>query len=941
MRNWITWGTVLALFPFLSSTAQNSVMDTVTLDEAVVVAYGQASRYSLTGAYAAGRGDRILGDLPLLSFGQALQGVFAGLNVSAVSSQPGSALNFRIRGTGSMNASQEPLFVIDGVPVVSGNLAVSSIVNDTKAFDAMVSVLPADIEQITILKDAAASALYGSRAANGVILITTKRGRTGATRFRFKADWGLGNWAVKNKETLSGEKQHELTYEAFYNEAILYNHQSEEVAAAYAGEKADFYAPLQEHYTDWEKELFRNHSFRQNYQFSAAGGKGRNTFYASLAYTKEEGLAYNSGLEGFTGRLNLNRPLTDRTDLRVNAALSKHHSSVIPETANNINPWYMLHYAYKPNFPVRNEDGSWFEEFPLSGTITNLVKERGLDKNTSDVLHSSTGMEIACMLLPGLRLRQKLNYDFWLNESSLYWPSSSSNGKLTDGVMVKIDQQLHNIYSSTLVDYTCTLADRHHLEVLAGWDVDDRTKKYLQAKGTNYPGDELSELENAAVAALVGSGRSNDRLLSLLGRVNYDYSGRYYLSATYRRDGSSRLGVNCRWGDFWSVGMAWRLNRERFMTEWEAVDELKLRFSYGVNGTLPPGEYGRLELMKYGADYTALPGMAPVSFSSAGLSWEKNHSLNAGLDVSLWNRLALTVDYYRRRTRDLLQEVPVSLTTGLREQLRNVGEIQNSGVEVDVNFTLGSPERLQWQTGLVVSHNRNKILKLYGGKDIIDGSRIWREGESYYAFWSREWAGVDPETGEEQWVLNSSVDGVRDKSLTKDGNLAEKVIVGKADPRLTGGWRNYLKWKDLELNALFSFSLGGHVMDDLWTYTDSDGRIAYTTIGVKQWERWKKPGDKTSVPRRINNYAYGLHGSSRHLIRTDHIRLKSVVLAWTLPGKCLKFCGIASVRLYAAGTNLLTWSGCRDLDPEQAVDGFTTFAFPPVKSCTFGVEIAI
>lgn len=935
-------GAVLFLLCALSGKAQEKVADSVVLDEALVVAYGVAGKYDLTGSAVALSGDRVWRDLPVHSFEEALTGSIAGLRISPVSSQPGSVWNLRLRGTGSMNASCEPLYVIDGVPVVSGNIAVSSIGGDTKAFNAMISLSPGDIEQVTVLKDASASALYGSRAANGVILITTRQGKSGETRFLFKADWGMGDWAVTGKQTLSGEQQHLLTYEAFYNEALLYNGKTEAEAEDYGRKYADKYAPLQENYSNWEKALFRSRSSRQHYRFSASGGKEGDRFYASIGYDKESGKARASSLDGFTGRLNLSRRLRETLQLTFRQALSKQRTEVVPENTREINPWYMLHYVYKPNYPIRNEDGSWFHGFPDMPSLTNLVEEQGLDKNRSEVFRSTTGLTLEYRPFPAWKIIQRLNYDFFLNESTLFWPPASSNGRPTSGVGVKIVQQMHQIYSSSLLTYRREFAERHRLEVLAGWEVDDRMKKYTQAKGTDYPGDRLPELENAAVAALVASGKTDDRLLSFLSRLNYDFGRRYYLSLSYRRDGSSRLGRHCRWGDFWSVGTAWRLSRESFLREVESINELKLRFSYGVTGTLPSTEYGHQGAVRYGVNYQDLPGLAPVGFANPGLSWERNESLNLGLEVLLWQRLGLTLEVYRRTTGDLLQDVPVSMTTGLQTALRNIGSMRNRGIEAQLSFRTGSEGRLEWQTTLTLAHNRNRIRKLYAHRDIIDGSRIWREGAPYTAFWSREWAGVDSQTGEEQWVLNTLLpDGSRDRSLTKDGNLAEKVVVGEADPRLTGGWANRLSWKGVELTALFSFSSGGKVMDDLWTYTDSDGYFAYTTIGAGQWDRWQKPGDKTRVPRRINGYKYGRHGSSRHLIPTDHLRLKNLMVSWTLPGKWVRKAGLFSLRVYMAGTNLWTWSRYDDLDPEQGVEGFTTFAFPQLKTCNFGVEIGI
>ena len=576
MKKWSKLGAVLLLFPCVSTFACEQVSDTVLLDEALVVAYGRSGRYSYTGSLSSVSGRRFIGDLPVLSFEEALQGSFSGVNVSPVSSQPGSALNLRIRGTGSLNASAEPLYVVDGVPVVSGNIAVSCIAGDTKSFNVLLTLSPGDIEQVTVLKDAAATSLYGSRGSNGVILITARRGGEGRLRLGFSADWGSGRWAVSNKALLSGDEQHELTYEAFYNEAVLYNGKSDVEAIAYAEEKSALYAPQRDEYSDWEGALFRRRSLHRRYHLNASGGSTSESFYASLVYEREEGIARNTGLEGFSALVNMRRQLSERADAGMRLTVSRHRSDVVPETTKDINPWYMLHYAYKPNFPVRNANGTWFEDFPVSGSVTNLAKEQGLDKNRSDVFRMSGGFDAGYELYPGLQVEEHLNYDFVHNESTLYWPLTSSNGKTTDGVMVKIASPMHNIYSSTLLKYVFHTGC-HRFDLLAGWEVDDRSRRYLQAKGTNYPGDRLEELENAAVAALVASGKTADRLLSFLSRVDYSFYGRYYASVSYRRDGSSRFGSRHRWGDFWSAGFSWRFFRACLCSRQQPSDVVFLR----------------------------------------------------------------------------------------------------------------------------------------------------------------------------------------------------------------------------------------------------------------------------------------------------------------------------------------------------------------------------
>ena len=915
------------------------------LDEVMVVAYGTTKKSSFTGAASSLNTEKILKDLPVTSFEQALQGATPGLTVSSGSGQPGSKLNIRIRGIGSMNASNEPLYVIDGIPVVSGDIATSHVKDDTKSFNAMASINPSDIENITVLKDAAAASLYGSRAANGVILITTKKGKEGKTIINFKANWGFSDWAVENRKSVSGEQRHELTYEAYYNEGILYKDMSDEDAKTYAQQGADRFAPLLDQYTDWEDVLFRKRAFNQNYEFSAQGGNEQTNFFASLGYRTEDGKVINTGIDGFTGRANMRHTSKDgKMQLGASVAFSRQKSEVAREGTADANVYLVKNWYATPNLPVYNEDGSFYNGFPLNAlNVPNPLEKLGLDKNTSEVLRSTNSLWASYQFIDGLTLKETISYDYIDNQSTTYWPKSSNNGKLTNGLMIKYPSQHHDIYSSTLLNYTKTFNKKHNLDALIGWDVDDRREQYVLAMGTNYAHDKLPELENSSVPTGASSGYTQDHLLSLLSRVNYDYEGKYYISGNYRRDGSSRLGANKRWGNFWSVSGAWRISQEAFMHRLPFVDDMKIRASYGVNGTLPSDLYAHLSLYAYGYNYQDQPGSAPSTIPNPDLGWEKNLNFNVGFDARLFDRLSILFDFYNRETKDLLQDVPTSFTTGFGTTLKNVGAMNNRGVELDLNYDVFNKTAAKWSTGIILSHNRNKVTKLYAGKDIISSTTILREGEAYYSWWNREWAGVDPQTGEEQWVLNTeNEDGSINRELTKDPAKAQRVIVGSPDPKLTGGWRNSFSWRGLELNALFSFSLGGHIMDDqALLITDTDGETNYQNIGIQQIDRWQKPGDVTSVPRRINGYQYARYGSSRHLQSSNHIRLKTVTLSYNLPAKWMQAARMRNVRVFASGSNLLTWAAYKNIDPEQPIDGVSNWGLPNLKTVTFGIEIGL
>ena len=924
------------------------------LDEVMVVAYGTAKKSSFTGSASSVDGAKALKDIPVTSFEQALAGTTPGLTINGSSGQPGASLEIRVRGTGSMNATNEPLYVIDGVPVVSGDVAISAIRDDSKSFNVMSSINPSDIENITVLKDAAAASLYGSRAANGVILITTKKGKAGKTRINFKANWGFSDWAMKNRENVNGSQRRELTYEGAYNEAVLYGipdadgnytPATEEQAKAYAQASADKYAP--DYNENWESAFFRKHGSSQNYEFSAQGGDERNSFFASLSYKKDQGKANNSKMDGFIGRVNAtHRSADNKWQMGANVSLSKQESQVVSEGTAYANPFFLINYVITPNIRIYDEDGNYDMSspiiqayFPKSHPIEDLQK----DKNKSNVFRSLNSLWASYEIIDGLTLKENLSYDYVANKSLTYWPMDSNNGADLGGLGSNYILNQHNIYSSTTLNYANTFNEKHNLDVLAGWDVDDRRVEYVMASQNGYPHNKLPESINAASPMEGSAYYEQDHLLSFLSRVNYDFDNKYYVSANFRRDGSSRLGVNNRWANFWSVSAAWRMTQEEFMHDLTWLNDLKIRASYGVNGTLPSSYYGHLSLYGYGNNYQEKPGSAPVSVPNPDLAWEKNKNFNIGFDARLFDRLNVTFDYYTRRTSDLLQDVPTSMTVGFSSMLKNVGEMKNQGVEVDINVDVFKHSQVRWNTGLALSHNSNKVTKLYEGKDIIDGSRITREGESYYSWWSREWAGVDPQTGEEQWVLNTkNEDGSINRGLTKNPAEAQRVIIGKPDPKLTGGWRNSLSWKGLELNMLFNFSLGGKVYDTYRTsFTDTDGYSVWYNMSTDQLNRWQKPGDVTDVPRRINNYVWGNYGSSRFMKDLNYLRLKSLSLSYSLPQKWVNKAQLNNVRVFVSGSNLLTLTSYKFTDPEMPVNGMPTFGLPNLKTVTFGIELGI
>jgi TonB-linked SusC/RagA family outer membrane protein len=914
------------------------VTEVKQLEEVVMVAYGTAKKGTYTGAVSVVGSTEKLKDIPVTSFENALQGAAAGVQVGTVSGQPGSQAQIRIRGIGSYNASNSPLYVIDGIPSNSGDFDVSGYGGSTGI---MSTINPSDIESVTILKDAAATSLYGSRGANGVILVTTKKGQEGL-KINFRGSWGINNWAINNRPYLGGNQARMLTLEGAYNQAI-YNGLPEADARAYSIIEADRYTPARTEYSDWEGALFRNNGTNNTYEVSATGGNDKLTFYVSLGSRDMLGMADNSDFSGYTGKASVAYK-GDKWKVDANISLAKlqqnHMNAEYDGRIAYADYYFMTRTYYTPNIPIYNPDGSYYEGSMLGGKA-NGVKDKFLDTSLNELFKSTNNVSFAYEFIKGLTLKETLSYDYNLVKGTNVWPSNSNNGRTHNGLTQIQDYTDMRFYSSLLLTYDKTIADDHTINALLGWDVDDNPSNYLYAVARNYATPDLWEMAAAAEPMTAQSNHNNDRITSYFGRLNYSYKDRYYASGTYRRDGSSRLGATTRWGDFWSVSASWRAKEESFLKDVDFINDLKLRSSYGVSGTLPNSLYSSLATYGYTLDYNGQSGSAPSRLANPDLSWERNFVFDIGIEARFFDRVSLEFDFYDRQTEDMLLDVPVSRTTGFATTLLNYGGMNNRGVELSLDVDIFNNQNFIWTSTIIAAHNRNKVTKLYNGEEFVSGSYMIREGEPLYSFRAREWAGVDPGTGDSMWYIYATdADGnfTGEKYTTKDPDLATREIQAKANPTVTGGWRNKIEWKGIDFDMLLSFSLGGHSWDNGWDMT-SDGYFPAQVISALQLDRWQKPGDEAQFPRRMHGGGHGNYTSSRWIHSTDHLRLKTLTLGYTLPQKWVKKASLQNARVFVAGNNLLTWAAYSDYDPEVQVNGQTTWDLPALRSLTFGVEL--
>ena len=928
--------------------------DAGSLDEVIVTGYGNFKKSSFTGA-AASIDPGKLADVPVTSVQDKLAGSIPGVTVTSSSGAPGSVGSIRVRGMGSINAGNNPLYVIDGTPVISGDLSAAQSGYNESGTSALATLNSNDIESITVIKDAAAASLYGSRAANGVIVITTKSGKKGKTHVDFRSDWGFSNLAIDYRPMLGGDDRRALLSLGLKNFALYKKGMSEADAETFAKKNIENYAakptvgydesgnPIQE-WTDWKDLLFKT-GHHQNYQVSLSGGSENTQFYTSLSYMKQTGITANQALERFTGNANLTHRFGHFT-LNYSALFTKMNQQLANEGTSYASSIANYAFFQSPSSIAYLPDGSLASGAQTKSVVKiNPLYEYEHSSDKSDIKRMLNSLRLDWNIWDALHLSEKVTYDYTSNTENILWDRYSNDGA-PGAVMQRVVSDLSQLNGQTQLSYVKSFG-LHNVDALLGYETEKYTYRYNYINGTDYPGD-LYEFGNAGTTS-AESNKSGYTLASWLGRVNYNYDNRYYAGVSYRRDGSSRLAKANRWGDFWSVSAAWRFGAEKFMEPVKHVlSDGKLRVSYGVNGTLPSNYYDYMSLYKFGRYYNGKSGMAIVGIGNPDLKWEKNRAFNVGLDLTFLDRISVTFDYYVRSTSDLIYDLPVSAVPGyfsgdspyLPTSPKNVGSLRNNGYEVTITSNNIQTKDFSWTTSLNFGHNHNKLTKIYGDQDqIISGIRIHKVGEPYYSFYGYEYAGVDPATGKESFYLN---DGTADaRKTTTDPSKAHKVIIGNHETSLEGGLSNNLTWKFVDFGLNFTFSLGGKAYDGA-TWQHDNGSYLFRGAVPAYYDinkTWKGPGD-TSASQPVFQYGNTSENSSRWLMPTDYLRLKSLTLGLTAPGNWVSRFGLSKARFYFAASNLLTWKS-KDLtvDPEMRVDGVCTFQTPALRTFTFGLEL--
>ena len=630
--------------------------------------------------------------------------------------------------------------------------------------------------------------------------------------------------------------------------------------------------------------------------------------------------------------------------LGANILFATVNQDVYGEGTSYTSPFYSSRNAVVPSDAVYNEDGSWNRDF-IRNSDRNPLLAATYDYQREYVNRAFNTVYGEYEFLKDLKFKTTLSYDYTNTKGKEWSDPRTSNGDDINGGMDKKFYEYKKMVWTNQLSYKTTLAKDHHIDVLAGYEIDDQYRDYLSGYATNFATADKNDISNGMKTESVGGSSTRTRMVSYLTRLNYDYKHKYYLGGSYRMDGSSRFHRDNRWGSFWSVSAAWRIIEEEFMksqNNW--LTDLKLRASYGVNGTLPSDYYGYMGLSSLTNGYLEQPGIIQSQIKNEDLQWETNYNLNLGIDFALFNRVNVTLEYYTRTTKNLLMDRPISMTTGFSSYLMNIGEVKNRGVELEISSTNIRTKDFSWNTVFNLSHNRNEIVKLDGMQtEIISGNQIRKVGKSYRTFYMIEFAGINPETGAPQFYTNDiDENGNYIKEITEKSSEAHAIVLDKhAEPNVVGGLTNTLRYKWFDLNFMFSYQFGGYSYDTWAQKTEHGGNDLEANIPIYYLDNWKKPGDVARYEVFIEDPDEAMNKitTTRRLHSTDFIRLKTLTFGVTLPKAWTQKAGLDNVRLYASANNLWTWAAYDYYDPEAVSAGTAIWGTPPLKTITFGLNV--
>ena len=955
------------------------------LDEVVVVAYGTQKREAIVGAVDVIKAD-VIENQQVTSPLRALQGTVAGINLITSGGQPGTNPNFVIRGFGSFNGANSPLIVVDGAPF-NGNL--NTISQD-------------QIESVSVLKDAASASLYGSRAANGVVIITTKRGkRNSGASVKIRSQYGFSNPAVGIHDTVGPDDYLRLMWQALRNTNQYEFGQSATLAASNASNQLiptlgynpyGVNNPIDTNgnlvsganllwNTNWEDEVLRDNVPRINHTISLSGGGEKSNYFFSLDYLNEDGPVITSDFERIASRVALDSQVNDWLKVGLTSGYSRSTSnnpdqtsgsttqtiswiynlnSIYPVFAHDENGNLVLDSNGNPFYDLGNGNDASGNTRPVQSvnyTRPTLGGEHilasilfGTEKRTRTNFLGSAYGEIE--FLNDFKFRSTFNYENFVFDShsfndDLFGAAANVNGRVSKSRSVTTT--LNAIQS---LNYTKAFG-KHNVSADAIFEANTTATDTFRASATGFlPGQE--EFGNGTVAESFGGIRLEQRIISYLGRLAYNFDNKYFIEGSFRRDKSSQFNQEFNTGEFFSVGASWNVTKESFMDNVSWLNNLKFRASYGELGNINiPGGFFPVSLLFQGANFNNIV-LSPVEGQPANLlssvlpdpelQWETSITTNFGMDFTIFDgALSGSVEYFNRESKDLIQDISTTPSSGVPTVRANAGTIQNKGWEVTLNSDIINKGDFSWSVGGNFSILKNEIKEVSPFTDrLIQGTKLWAPGNSLFEFFLREWAGVNPANGDALWYVdvtdaNGNVTG---RTVTNDYDAATRYETGKESlPDFQGGFNTAFRYKQFDLSALFNFSVGAYILD-----TDYSGLVNnFDAIGSSahpdNFNAWTQPGDITDFPRLTTANNNFNSQSTRWLFKNDYLRLKSLTVGYNLPDSALEKIGLSTVRVYFQGDNLLTWQSHGGIDPEQAFNGLTANRSPLQRTFTFGTLI--
>jgi TonB-linked SusC/RagA family outer membrane protein len=880
--------------------------DLTDIEEVIVVGYGTTSKKFLTNSVSNITSDEIT-EAASSGFKSALQGKMTGVQVIQNSGTPGSGVSVNIRGTKSILGGTQPLYVVDGVPITTGDY--SQIGDFDQTLDAGLDINPNDIESISVLKDASAT-IYGTRAANGVVIITTKRGAAGKTNISYNGYYGLQKeW--KRLDMLNAQE--------WRNYVRSFD--------------PDFVDALQDTTidTDWQDEVFRLAPI-MSHELSISGGNEKTHIFASGGFFDQKGIVLGSRFRKYSGRINLNHKITDKlsVSLKSGNTYSINDRIVGDQEIHTVLPNAISKppiYAVKDSLGNYLEEGFWANPVAIANEVTNEALS----------LRNISNLDISYKIIQGLTFKNQTGFDFLNLIERRYEPTTVRRGAASNGIAVDARASVLRFMQTSTLDYNFNIGGDHNFDILLGYSLEKSTRRYSEISGSNFASDEFEYLNTAGVVDAYSSSKYISSLNSFFGRLKYNLLNKYIAEVTFRSDGSYKFAPENRYVPLPGVSLAWRIAEENFLSGLKSLNELKLKLSYGKTGNDQIRDHQWRNLYDGGYNYLGQPGIVPSHIPNPDLVWETSNNYNVGLDIELFkSRVAISIEGYYIKTVDLLLDRPVPMTTGFSVVYENFGSLLNKGLEFSVN-TVNVDGDFQWLTDLNMSFNENEIIELDNDNSMTGvgrGNNAVLEGYPIGVFYQYKCLGVDPSTGE---FVFEDLDG--------DGQLSsgDRQVVGDPNPIFTGGFTNIFSYKGIELRAFLQFSYGNDIFNGTRRYASAMKYGTDENLMSYVQDRWMQPGDETYVPK--YNGQYNIEPSSYYIEDGSYLRFKEVTLSYSFPKKILGK-HINKLKIYAKGQNVLTFTNYTGLDPEVNYRprgtirrGTDFFTFPHARTFMFGINI--